>query len=99
LAVPTAPDLASAASALSADGTLTTPHPADSGLLPDTPAADPGAAPSTIVIETSLASPRKTPAAPAPAPAAGPGADKTEKQKEQEAFDALTARFAALKKR
>ncbi|KAK4705305.1 vacuolar protein sorting-associated protein IST1, partial [Phenoliferia sp. Uapishka_3] len=73
--------------------TPTKPHPAALVPFPQTPPVDPQAAPRTVVIHTNLPSPGVT-VPPAPVIAA-----PTAKVSEQDAFDALTRRFAELKKR
>lgn len=73
--------------------TPTKPHPAAIVPFPQTSPVDPPAAGRTIIIHTNLASP--TSEAPPPIVAAAP----TGARAEQDAFDALTARFAELKKR
>ncbi|KAL8278717.1 hypothetical protein RQP46_008786 [Phenoliferia psychrophenolica] len=76
--------------------TPTKPHPAALTPFPQTPPVDPTAAPRTVVIHTNLPSPGLTaPPAPVIAAAAPPAKAPTE----QDAFDALTRRFAELKKR
>lgn len=91
-ATPTAPQLPPTTP------TKTPLPPFDHAALPETPPVNPEAADRTVILKSSLPSPglAAPPApvvkAPAPAPAAAKG-------KDEDAFDALTKRFAELKKR
>ncbi|KAM0754874.1 DUF292-domain-containing protein [Meredithblackwellia eburnea MCA 4105] len=106
-AVPTALSLPSESSDLIPNPLLSTPtkpHPAALSPLPDTPPVDPPAAARTVIIQTNLPSPGlKAPPPPSivAAPAAAPVTEKkvSQAKADADAFDALSKRFAELKKR